>query len=228
MKSRIVYFPGNSFLHRLHPLVKAAWMVFGTIFVFAVQSAWAVLAVLGLIAVAFLVARVPVSQVRGTRLLVTTALVLGGLQVLFVHQGPVLFQIGPLVVTAGGVEAGIYVAARFLGVVGLSYLFVLTTEPNDLAYALMRVGLPYRYGYALITALRLVPIFEQEGQIVYRAQLLGGEPKADDDVDQVAFFTPDKDSLPPLAFHATRVALKRWRDRTTEEPTGRPTRQPSA
>jgi 8-oxo-dGTP diphosphatase len=46
--------------------------------------------------------------------------------------------------------------------------------------------------------------------IVYRAQLLGGEPKADDDVDQVAFFASDKDNLPPLAFHATRAALETW------------------
>jgi energy-coupling factor transport system permease protein len=68
----------------------------------------------------------------------------------------------------------VYVAGRFLSVVLLSYLFVLTTEPNDLAYALMRAGVPYRYGFALITALRLVPTFEQEGQIVYNAQLARG------------------------------------------------------
>lgn len=44
--------------------------------------------------------------------------------------------------------------------------------------------------------------------IVYRARLVGGEPKADDDVDRVAFFAPDE--LPPLAFHATQVALDQW------------------
>jgi energy-coupling factor transport system permease protein len=38
----------------------------------------------------------------------------------------------------------------------------------------MRAGLPYRYGFALITALRLVPTFEQEGQVVYNAQLARG------------------------------------------------------
>ena len=113
-------------------------------------------------------------SVRGTRLFVATALLLGLLQAVFVDQGAVLLEIGPLTVTAGGVEAGIYVAGRFLSVILLSYLFVLTTEPNDLAYALMRAGLPYRYGFALITALRLVPAFEQEGQTVYNAQLARG------------------------------------------------------
>jgi energy-coupling factor transport system permease protein len=38
----------------------------------------------------------------------------------------------------------------------------------------MRAGLPYRYGFALITALRLVPTFEQEGRTVYAAQLARG------------------------------------------------------
>lgn len=46
--------------------------------------------------------------------------------------------------------------------------------------------------------------------IIYCARLAGGEPRAADDVDQVAFFAPDE--LPPLAFRATRVALDKWRD----------------
>jgi energy-coupling factor transport system permease protein len=96
------------------------------------------------------------------------------LQVLFVRTGTVWMETGPLAVTTGGLEAGVYVAGRFLAVILLSYLFVLTTEPNDLAYALMQAGLPYRYGFALITALRLVPTFEKEGQTVYHAQLARG------------------------------------------------------
>jgi ADP-ribose pyrophosphatase YjhB (NUDIX family) len=46
--------------------------------------------------------------------------------------------------------------------------------------------------------------------VVYCAQVVGGEPRADDDVDQVAFFGPDE--LPPLAFRATQIALDRWRE----------------
>jgi energy-coupling factor transport system permease protein len=99
---------------------------------------------------------------------------LGLLQVLFFQGGRTLLTLGPLTVTAGGLEAGIYVAGRFLSVILLSYLFVLTTEPNELAYALMQAGVPYRYGFALISALRLVPTFEQEGQTVYHAQLARG------------------------------------------------------
>ena len=171
---RVTFRAGDSFLHRLHPLSKGAWLLCGTALVFAIRSPWLVAAVVGLLLVGFPVAGVRLRSVRGTRLFVTTALLLGLLQAVFVDQGAVLLEIGPLTVTAGGVEAGIYVAGRFLSVVLLSYLFVLTTEPNDLAYTLMRAGLPYRYGFALITALRLVPAFEQEGQTVYNAQLARG------------------------------------------------------
>lgn len=46
--------------------------------------------------------------------------------------------------------------------------------------------------------------------IVYRARLVGGEPQAGDDADQVAFFAPD--DFPPLAFRAARLALDKWHD----------------
>jgi len=174
MKARITYQPGDSLLHRLHPLVKAAWLVLGTVLVFVVRSPWPVLGAVALLLSGFFLAGARLNQVRGTRLFITTALLLGLLQALFVHEGNTLLQVGPLTITTGGLQAAGYVAGRFLAVILLSYLFVLTTEPNDLAYALMRAGLPYRYGFALITALRLVPTFEQEGQIVYNAQLARG------------------------------------------------------
>ncbi|MGI6708007.1 MAG: hypothetical protein ACOX33_02585 [Dethiobacteria bacterium] len=41
---------------------------------------------------------------------------------------------------------GLLLVFRFLNIIGSSYLFVATTDPNRLAYALMQAGLPYRYG----------------------------------------------------------------------------------
>jgi len=172
--SRIAYQAGDSVFHRLHPLTKGAWLIVGTALVFAVPSPWLVLAAVALLLLSFPLAGARLGRVRGSRLFGSTALLLGLIQVLFVREGATWVTLGPLVVTAGGLERGVYVAGRFLSVVLLSYLFVLTTEPNDLAYALMRAGLPYRYGFALITALRLVPTFEEEGQIVYNAQLARG------------------------------------------------------
>jgi len=174
MKPRLTYQPGTSFLHTMHPLVKLAWLLFLTVAAFAVPSPWLVLGIAGLTLALFPLCGLRLGGLRGLRLLAGTALLLALLQVLFQRQGAELFRLGPLAPTTGGLSAGAYVGGRFLAVVLCSYLFVLTTDPADLAYALMRAGLPYRFGFALVTALRLVTVFEQEGQTVYRAQLARG------------------------------------------------------
>ena len=46
--------------------------------------------------------------------------------------------------------------------------------------------------------------------IVYLARLVGGDVRVGDDVDKASFFAADE--LPPLAFRATELALKRWRE----------------
>ncbi|MBN1922577.1 MAG: energy-coupling factor transporter transmembrane protein EcfT [Anaerolineae bacterium] len=171
---RIMTYPGNSFLHRLHPLVKLLWLVAGTVFVFATQNAWVVTGALLLILLAFPLNRLPLRHARGAVFFLSSAAMLFLVQVLFNHTGSTVLRVGPVTITSGGLQAGLYVAARLLGVIGLGYLFVFTTKPNDLAYGLMQVGLPYRYGFALVTALRLAPVFEQEAQTVYQAQLARG------------------------------------------------------
>lgn len=45
--------------------------------------------------------------------------------------------------------------------------------------------------------------------IVFRGEITGGVMDANDDVDQVGFFSPD--ALPPLAFTTTTQILDRWR-----------------
>jgi len=46
--------------------------------------------------------------------------------------------------------------------------------------------------------------------IIYRGEIVAGQPKANDDVDAVDFFAPDQ--LPELAFKATRAAIARWEE----------------
>lgn len=171
---RITYQPGTSFLHRLHPLVKLAWLVGSTVALFILQKPAGVLSLLALAAIAFPLNGLKINRVRGLRLFAVTALLLFLTQAFFARADTPLLQLGPLRVTEEGIARGIYTAGRLLTVILLSYLFVLTTEPNALGYALMRAGLPYRYGFMLITALRLVPLFEQEAQTVYQAQLARG------------------------------------------------------
>lgn len=174
MKPHVAYRPGHSLLHRLHPLVKAGWLLALTVAFFVLRQPPVIALLLALSLAAYPLNGLRIREIPGTRVAFVTALVLGVLQMIFNRRGIVLATLGPLTLTQMGVNEAVIVSGRFLSVILLSYLFVLTTDPNDLAYGLMQMGLPYRYGFALITALRLVPIFEEEARRVYQAQLVRG------------------------------------------------------
>ena len=70
--------------------------------------------------------------------------------------------------------AGALMSLRFLNVVLASHLFVSTTEPELLAYALIQAGLPYRYGFTFLAAMRFVPYFRDQAQTVRQAQMARG------------------------------------------------------
>lgn len=173
-RARLTFRPGSSVLHQLHPLSKICWLVFFTVFVFIATSWWWVVGLLGLILVVFVWLGLSFGEVPGMRLFLVTSIFLALLQIVFTDQGNIIQRFGPLTITDEGLSNGIFIGARFLCVIFLSLIFVLTTSPNDLAYGLMQVGLPYRYGFALVTALRFVPIFEKEAQTIYQAQLMRG------------------------------------------------------
>jgi energy-coupling factor transport system permease protein len=145
-----------------------------TALLFVVRRAWLPVGLFALTVVAAWAADLKLAQRRGWRTFIVTALVLGMIQLLFHRGGATLMAIAGLTITHEGLRNAVYVGFRFLDVILLSYMFVLTTDPNDLAYGLMQVGMPYRYGFALVTALRLVPIFEREAQTIYNAQRARG------------------------------------------------------
>ena len=97
---------------------------------------------------------------------------------IFVREGALLWQIDifglRLKIWSLGLNHGLLLVSRFFNIIGSSYLFVATTDPNRLGYALMQAGLPYRYGFMLITALRFIPLFFLELEQVRRAQMAKG------------------------------------------------------
>jgi len=98
------------------------------------------------------------------------------LHLLFDKNGSMIIdsEIKIISLTSGGLNSGLRISGRFLSVIFLSYTFILSTDPNHLAYAIMRTGIPYRYGFMLVTALRLAPLLEEEGRIIYQSQLARG------------------------------------------------------
>jgi energy-coupling factor transport system permease protein len=84
---------------------------------------------------------------------------------------PQLNNLGPFFpITNYGIERGLAITTRFLLVVLSSMLFAAVTDPTLLAHSLTRLRIPYRYTFALVIALRFMPLFDSENQIVRMAQ----------------------------------------------------------
>jgi energy-coupling factor transport system permease protein len=57
----------------------------------------------------------------------------------------------------------------------LSLIFVRTTNPRDLAVGAIRVlGVPYKIGYSMFIALRVIPLIEDQLRTVKAAQMVRG------------------------------------------------------
>ncbi|MCK4341726.1 MAG: energy-coupling factor transporter transmembrane protein EcfT [Phycisphaerae bacterium] len=162
--------PGQSLVHRLHPVVKLAWLLWVTVAVFVFDSAALPLLALGGAVGLLWLAGVAPWRIPGVRLWLTLGFLILAIQVAVARDGDTV--LGP--VTTTGLLAGLRAVGRLLAVLLMSVLFVTTTEPFALACALMKIGLPYRWGFALVTALRLAPVFRLEAHHVYRAQLVRG------------------------------------------------------
>jgi len=170
----IAYHSGSQGLHRVNP--GSGLLLLGCL-LFAVLGASSLpvkIAALGLIfALAIWSEESAWAWCKSLRFVAFFAAFLFLAQVLSIRDGSVLFRLG-ITVTSSGLISGANMALRFMVVLSSSFLFVLTTDPDALAGSLIRWGIPYRYGFTLILALRFVPFFRNELRTVREAQRLRG------------------------------------------------------
>ena len=179
MSVRVKYEPGSTFLHGLNPLAKLIVLVLFSVGIFLFASVPIELLIfLVLAAITYGVRSQALSSLLTSKFLLSFAALLFVVQVLFNGGGTVYFSI-PLAifsidVTAHGVLVGLVLALRFACIILASAIFVFTTDPGELAYALIQAGVPYRYGFMLVTAVRFIPAFEAEAGTVRCAQQARG------------------------------------------------------
>jgi energy-coupling factor transport system permease protein len=176
MNSRpIGYFrPGNSWLHRRHPLTKLLGLVAIAITAFVVP-AWALpVLTLGLVVIA-LSSRLGLQTLRSLRL---PALLFGSILLVnaFFFPGPVerIFSFGPVGLSWAGIVFGVVSAARIAIVFVASILFLFTTLPDDLLEALVDKGASHRLAFVVLSAIQLVPRLQGRAAAILDAQQARG------------------------------------------------------
>jgi energy-coupling factor transport system permease protein len=175
-ENTLQYIDNNSIFHRADALSKLAWVLIVVVFTFQFQSAEArgvMLASLLILAIFF--ARIPLMAIlRASPLIFGVALLLG-LFHLFITPGThILFSFGPLTATQEGLIKGLGFFFRLAIMVMASFMLIWTTDIRELMVGLVRLGIPYRYAFAIFMALRFLPVIQQEVDAVKSAHAIRG------------------------------------------------------
>ncbi|MCD8075038.1 MAG: energy-coupling factor transporter transmembrane protein EcfT [Lachnospiraceae bacterium] len=166
------YVPGDSFLHRLNPVMK---LLAAFLYGIACILCGSVLMELFYIVLMILISSFAGLQKRALRLtrnLLVLGLIMFLLQLLFVRTGDPLLVIGGFCVfTVGGLKSALLLSLRIVATMLPLMLLFAITRMNDLCGALVkRLHVPYRYAFIVTTAFRFVPLFTTEFHDIEDAQ----------------------------------------------------------
>ncbi len=167
-----IYEPGSSWLHRVDPRVKIAFVAFTTVLLLIWFNLPLFVLLLILTHGALLQAGVGWNRLGGIwRALLPFLVLIFVLWPVFARQGtPVLIDWGPLLITGQSIIGGAATAARFAAISFTFIVWLATTDQRALVRSFVRLGLPYSIGMSLTIGLRFIPTFAALFQSVSEAQ----------------------------------------------------------
>ncbi|HVO23854.1 MAG TPA: energy-coupling factor transporter transmembrane component T [Candidatus Margulisiibacteriota bacterium] len=169
-----LYIDRPTALHRLNPTVKVLGMLCFFVAAFVTQAPVAALPVAALVSVLITMARAW-PNVRRLRFLFLMVFVMTFvIWTLFFRGGEPVLVCGPVRISAAGLRFALGMAIKLDTLLGVGIVFLSTTKIEEFAYALTRVGIPYKLGFTMTLAFRLVPVFLDAGATVVQAQRCRG------------------------------------------------------
>jgi len=178
MSGLLDYTQGNSFLHRLNPIVKlfCAFLICAGCFI--TGSIFMVLFILGFNLVLALASGrdIFIRTVQILFVLVKFSIILFLVQVFFIREGKILLVFPfNIFITQEGLAFSLLFVSRLIAATLPLALVLSITRMNDIAASLTRTfGIPYKYTFTLTTAMRFVPVFSAEMAGIVEAQTARG------------------------------------------------------
>lgn len=169
-----LYLDHRTPLHRLNPTVKVLAMLCFFVSAF-VSERPALLLPLGAGVLALIWWAGALGNLRRLRVLFVMVFVMTLIiWTLFYRGGTPWFTIGPIAIRAAAIQYAFGMAIKLATFLAVGVLFLSTTKVEEFAYALTRVGVPYKLGFTLTLAFRLVPVFIESASTVVQAQRCRG------------------------------------------------------
>jgi len=174
------YLPGQSFLHRLNPGVKLLSLGGFILVTNFLNTLYTIYILVFLCAALFYASHLPfryiITGLRPFLLLFVFTVIL---HLFFSNRNAeIAWQWGPLAISYSGLKAAMTIGGRFLVIILLSFILILTTSPLLLvktivrwAYPLEKLRLPITdLGLMLMVSLRFIPILQEEASRIIEAR----------------------------------------------------------
>jgi energy-coupling factor transport system permease protein len=81
---------------------------------------------------------------------------------------------GSLPITLGSLDFGMVLTLRFVVLIWAFQLFLMSTQPRDIAMVMEKLRIPVEYILMFLIALRFIPTLQIEGKRIHEAQLARG------------------------------------------------------
>lgn len=194
MKGFLDYLPGNSILHKLHPLIK----IFASILICAAAfSSSNYFYLLGIILFNLCLGfagnfsniesenSLTRNRAKSNGLFMRTLGILKGLvkmslflfilQILVIRSGNALFTFKSLVITDQGIQKALLLVLRLIGATLPLSILISVTNLNDLSNTMVKyLHIPYKYTFTFTSAIRFIPIFSSEMSGIIESQKARG------------------------------------------------------
>ncbi len=176
MKGMLEYSQGDTLIHKLNPLTK---MLLAFLFCLSSFLSSHILMAVGIIVLNIVIAHIAGITKKAVSLLTTLlkiGIVLFLLQVFFIRTGNIILKL-PLniFITDTGLAFSVLLVLRLVGATMPLVLMLTVTKMSDLTNVFVqKLHIPFKYTFAFITALRFIPIFENEMNGIVEAQTARG------------------------------------------------------
>lgn len=188
-----IYVEKNTFIHKLHPSTKIISLFLSFLLLIILNNPWHLLLIFILIVITIIVSGTLSNILRLRWLILILFFMSFILWSIIVRGGERCIDLKFISITCRGINAGFSAGLRITGMLFAGLLFIFTTRIEEISAGLVLLKIPYRFVFALTTAIRLLPTFLGAGSIIIEAQESRGH-----DVTGGSLFRRIKNYIPLL------------------------------
>ncbi|MGA9138906.1 MAG: energy-coupling factor transporter transmembrane component T [Methanocella sp.] len=169
------YVDGDTFVHKLNPLVKILFSVFIIVAGIINGDPLVLVLLMGIPIVALITAGMTKDVITQGKMLLVVFVLLILITVLTVRTGEMYYLAGIGLATFDGILAGVLISLRLGAMFFAFLLMVTTTKPGDLVNTLVsRLHFPMDYALMIMITMRFIPTLQVEARKITEAQAVRG------------------------------------------------------